>query len=56
LTSEYRRKLEATVEMPLDADIFRVPPEYNVVQYAALISFLRSSAFFLLGIPVFFLG
>ena len=32
LTSEYRRKLEATVEMPLDADVFRVPPGYNAPQ------------------------
>ncbi|CAL4890661.1 unnamed protein product [Urochloa decumbens] len=32
VTSEYRRKLEATVEMPLDADVFRVPPGYNAPQ------------------------
>lgn len=31
-TSSYRRKLEATVEMPLDADVFRVPPGYNAPQ------------------------
>ncbi|AQK89019.1 purple acid phosphatase [Zea mays] len=32
VTSQYRRKLEATVEMPLDADVFRVPPGYNAPQ------------------------
>ena len=32
VTSSYRRKLEATVEMPLDADVFRVPPGYNAPQ------------------------
>ncbi|RCV43910.1 hypothetical protein SETIT_9G332400v2 [Setaria italica] len=32
MTSSYRRKLEATVEMPLDADVFRVPPGYNAPQ------------------------
>ncbi|KAF2909021.1 hypothetical protein DAI22_12g225200 [Oryza sativa Japonica Group] len=32
VTSEYRRKLEATVDMPLDADVFRVPPGYNAPQ------------------------
>jgi hypothetical protein len=35
VTSEYWRKLEAMVEMPLDADVFRVPPEYSVPQAAA---------------------
>jgi acid phosphatase type 7 len=29
VTSAYRRKLEATVDMPMDADVFRVPPGYN---------------------------
>jgi hypothetical protein len=32
MTSSYRRKLEATVEMPLDTDVFRVPPGYNAPQ------------------------
>jgi len=36
LTSEYRRKLEATVEMPLDADVFRVPEGYNAPQQVRL--------------------
>ncbi|KAG2631070.1 hypothetical protein PVAP13_3KG571100 [Panicum virgatum] len=32
VTSRYRRKLEATADMPLDADVFRVPPGYNAPQ------------------------
>jgi hypothetical protein len=32
VTSWYRRKLEATADMPLDADVFRVPPGYNAPQ------------------------
>jgi hypothetical protein len=32
VTSAYRRKLEATADMPLDADVFRVPPGYNAPQ------------------------
>jgi acid phosphatase type 7 len=36
VTSQYRRKLEATVEMPLDADVFRVPPGYNAPQQVRL--------------------
>jgi hypothetical protein len=43
VTSEYRRKLEATVEMPLDADVFRVPPGYNAPQQVAA---AKSPSFF----------
>ncbi|KAJ4809274.1 Purple acid phosphatase [Rhynchospora pubera] len=32
VTSSYRRKLAGTVDMPLDADVFRVPPGYNAPQ------------------------
>ncbi|KAL6876448.1 hypothetical protein ACP4OV_013020 [Aristida adscensionis] len=32
VTSEYRRKFEATADMPLDADVFRLPPGFNAVQ------------------------
>ena len=31
-TSSYVRRLEATVDMPLDSDVFRVPPGYNAPQ------------------------
>lgn len=46
VTSEYRRKLEATVEMPLDADVFRVPPGYNAPQQVGVAANLLC---FLLG-------
>jgi len=32
ITSRYVRKLEATVDMPLDSDVFRVPCGYNAPQ------------------------
>jgi hypothetical protein len=32
VTSWYRRKLVATADMPLDADVFRMPPGYNAPQ------------------------
>lgn len=32
ITSAYRRKLEATADMPFDADVFRLPPGYNAPQ------------------------
>ena len=35
ITSSYRRELEATADMPLDADVFRVPPGYNAPQQAS---------------------
>jgi hypothetical protein len=47
--------------MPLDADVFRVPPEYSVPQAAAgrchaPISFLVSSNFSFSWNPIIFLG
>ena len=35
VTSPFRRKLEATVDMPLDSDVFKVPPGYNAPQQAS---------------------
>lgn len=32
VTSSYKRKLEATVDMPLDSDVFKVPSGYNAPQ------------------------
>ncbi|KAH7517769.1 hypothetical protein FEM48_Zijuj09G0099500 [Ziziphus jujuba var. spinosa] len=29
ITSTFVRKIEKTVDMPLDSDVFRVPPGYN---------------------------
>jgi hypothetical protein len=34
ITSSYRRKLDVTADMPLDADVFRPPPGYNAPQQA----------------------
>ena len=34
VTSPYRRKLAATVDMPLDSDVFKVPQGYNAPQQA----------------------
>lgn len=31
-TSTFMRKLEKTEDMPLDSDVFRVPPGYNAPQ------------------------
>ena len=31
-TSTFVRKVEKTVDMPLDSDVFRVPPGYNAPQ------------------------
>lgn len=31
-TSRYRRKLEASEDMPFDSDVFRAPPGYNSPQ------------------------
>ena len=32
LTSSFVRKVEKTVDMPLDSDVFAVPPGYNAPQ------------------------
>ncbi|KAL0689424.1 hypothetical protein Bca4012_089102 [Brassica carinata] len=32
-TSSYVRRLEETVDMPLDSDVFRVPPGFNAPQH-----------------------
>jgi hypothetical protein len=34
ITSSYRRKLDATADMPLDADVFKPPPGYNAPEQA----------------------
>ena len=31
-TSSFVRKVEKTIDMPLDADVFQVPPGYNAPQ------------------------
>lgn len=32
ITSIFLRKIEKTVDMPLDSDVFQVPPGYNAPQ------------------------
>lgn len=32
ITSSFVRKVEKTIDMPLDSDVFRVPPGYNAPQ------------------------
>lgn len=32
VTSKYRRQLEASIDMPLHSDVFRIPAGYNVPQ------------------------
>ncbi|KAH0643307.1 hypothetical protein KY289_034281 [Solanum tuberosum] len=32
VTSSFVRKIEKTIDMPLDSDVFRVPPGYNAPQ------------------------
>lgn len=40
VTSSYVRKAEKGVDMPLDSDVFRVPPGYNAPQQVLLILIL----------------
>ena len=36
ITSSYVKRLEATVDMPLDSDVLRVPPGYNAPQHVCI--------------------
>ena len=38
-TSSFVRKVEKTVDMPLDSDVFQVPPGYNAPQQVCFIFF-----------------
>lgn len=40
ITSSYVRRLEATIDMPLDSDVFRVPCGYNAPQQVQQIYYL----------------
>lgn len=40
-TSSFIRKVERAVDMPLDSDVFQVPPGYNAPQQVN-VSFFRS--------------
>lgn len=39
-TSNFVRKVEKTIDMPLDSDVFRVPPGYNAPQQVLIVSTL----------------
>ena len=50
-TGQFMRKVEKTVDMPLDSDVFAVPPGFNAPQqvfFSLNFPFLLSSSFFLL--------
>lgn len=36
ITSSFTRRVEKTMDMPLDSDVFRVPPGYNAPQQVCL--------------------
>lgn len=40
-TSAFVRKVEKTVDMPLDSDVFRAPPGYNAPQQVLVLSLLH---------------
>ncbi|KAF3320580.1 hypothetical protein FCM35_KLT15276 [Carex littledalei] len=37
VTSKFRRKLEATEDMPFDSDVFSVPDGYNAPQQSSIL-------------------
>lgn len=49
-TSQFLRKVEKTVDMPLDSDVFAVPPGYNAPQQVSFsLNFPFSSSFIILS-------
>lgn len=51
-TSSFIRKDEKAVDMPLDSDVFRVPPGYNAPQQVFFLSFFLFFSFFFY-VPLF---
>lgn len=45
VTSSYRRKLEASVDMPLNSDVFRRPPGYNAPEQVGFFSISKISIY-----------
>ena len=41
-TSSFVRKVEKTIDMPLDSDVFKVPPGYNAPQQVCIFLFFIS--------------
>lgn len=55
-TSQFLRKVEKTVDMPLDSDVFAVPPGYNAPQQVSLslnFPFVHHLFFFLYGAKMY---
>ena len=44
-TSAFVRKVEKTVDMPLNSDVFQVPPGYNAPQQVLISNFLFHKLF-----------
>ena len=64
-TSSYVRKYNYDIDMPLDSDVFRVPPGYNAPQqvisaiffsFCPLLSFIPTKGCSFLGSSVIFFG
>lgn len=57
ITSTFVRKVEKTVDMPLDSDVFRVPPGYNAPQQVYFLPSLplKSSEFIWFSLFSFYL-
>ena len=47
VTSSYKRKLAATVDMPLDSDVFKVPQGYNAPQQANIFFILSYNVLYI---------
>lgn len=53
ISSDYVRNYNSNVDMPLNSDVFRVPPGYNTPQQVFLISILLSFDFIILSLISF---
>ena len=51
-TSPFVRKVEKTMDMPLDSDVFRVPPGYNAPQQVYYFSQLELVQFLIINLLV----
>ncbi|KAL5975077.1 prolyl aminopeptidase [Asimina triloba] len=58
ITSSFVRKVEKTVDMPLDSDVFGIPPGYNAPQQVMIAAFSSSSvsSFYFLNTPYILAG
>lgn len=50
-TSTFVREIDRSLDMPLDSDVFKVPPGYNAPQQVYIIScFLKFIAYFIVSL------